>query len=65
MTLQELINWAKEQGVEDFNQCELEFNCADGGFQCFIGVEKIGLSIEETENPATGAKYQTIFIDSY
>ncbi len=62
MTLQELIDWARNHGVEDFSQCELEYNSSESDEPMWFGVHPGNLELEETEDQTNGTKYQTILI---
>lgn len=66
MTLAQLISWAEEHDIVDFDTVDLEFNMSDGGPECFISVDPNGLSIQDIVEPTTGLPMRHIIqIDSY
>lgn len=65
MTLQELINWAHNQGIEDFDKVNLEFNIGEDFHECYIPIEEFALGLDKTTNPATKQVEHTIYIDKY
>lgn len=65
MTLQELINWAHSQGIEDFNKVNLEFNVGDEVRECYIPVEEFALCADTVVNPMTQQPEQFIYINRY
>lgn len=66
MTLAELISWAEEHDIVDFDIVGLEFNMSNGGSECFISVDPSRPSIQDIVEPTTGLPMRHIIqIDSY